>query len=389
MKVTAALVACIFYGCFLPQIVSALEILRTFREPDNRSFQHLRVHPSSGDVYLGGTDRLYRLGPDLSLSQSVTTGPREDNPSCPPPPLPCQFHRVPTSAYTKALLVDDQADEIIVCTSLYHGQCQTFRSSNITLSLGFSRRPVVPSDPASSCVVFSSTARKSLIFLPDKDHIHGRNYSSSLSYSSRPSGRPFRSDRVLYVGAEYSNLGNDRKRRHLVPSISRRMLPSWRLASRDSEGASHFLVRPEYRDIFRIEFVYGFTRRGFAYFLTTQPESVTASASSRRVTRLSRICEADRYFRSYVEIPLACHGEGGLSSLIARAASVTDDGDSLIMSFSSQNTSTTEEKVSSSVCVFSMEELDRAFNTTVEDCYRGRSHLGPQHYHPRQKCTRT
>ncbi|GFS09139.1 plexin-A2-like [Elysia marginata] len=337
--------------CLIPQFITALEILRTFREPEDRPFQRLAVHPRTGDVYVGGTDRLHRLGSDLSLLQSAATGPREDNPDCPPPLLPCDLPRVNTPALTKALLVDGQKDVVVLCTSLFHGQCQTLRGSNITLSTGFSTQPVVPNDAASSCVIFLKP---------------GEDAGSS--------------PQVLYVGAEYSSLGN-RKYRDLVPSLSRRLLPSLELAYRDADGSSRLTVLPEQRENFKIEFVYGFHHEGFAYFLTTQPKS---KQSSQVVTRLARICEADNYFRSYVEIPLECGDAGVVSDFIARAAAVTADRESLVVSFSSQGS-----KKSSKVCNFSIEDLNVAFNTTVEDCYSGRGHVGPQHYHKRQGCKQT
>ncbi|KAK3804123.1 hypothetical protein RRG08_047200 [Elysia crispata] len=365
------ILALLYLTSFFLQLVPALEIVRTFREPEDHPFQRLAVHPGTGDVYVGGTDRLHRLGPDLTLLQSAATGPREDNPECPPPLLPCDLPRVNTPALTKALLVDGEKDEVVLCTSLFHGQCQTLRGSNITKSTGFSSQPVVPNDDASSCVMFLA---------PQKDA--GTVDIGDGKAGSSPSGKRSPSaPRVLYVGAEFSNLGN-RKYRDLVPSLSRRLVPSLELAHRDSNGSSRINVRPARRENFPIKFVHGFHHGGFAYFLTTQHKS--EQSPSERVTRLGRICEGDDYFRSYVEIPLECGKTGVTPDLIARAAATTTDEDIFLVSFSPQGSDK-----SSQMCAFSLEDLDNAFNVTVKNCYAGKGHVGPQHYHERQACKQT
>lgn len=366
LRLAASLVlSTVFLICFIPDHCTALEILRTFREPQDRPFQRLAVHPRTGDVYVGGTDRLHRLGSDLSLLQSAATGPREDNPECPPPLLPCELPRVSTPALTKALLVDGNKDEVVLCTSLFHGQCQTLRGSDITLSTGFSSQPVVPNDADSTCVMFLT---------------HRQDAGAYVSNHTDSSALSTAGPRKLYVGAEFSSLGN-RKYRDLVPSLSSRLVPSLDLASRDVDGSSRLTVRPEHRENFKIKFVHGFHREGFAYFLTTQAKS--EQSASQRVTRLARICDGDSYFRSYVEIQLECSDPGKNSDSIARAAIATSDVESLVISFS-QDSGTT-----SSLCTFSMVDLDITFNSTVEECYAGRGHVGPQHYYARQACIQT
>ncbi|RUS75193.1 hypothetical protein EGW08_017052 [Elysia chlorotica] len=245
----------------------------------------------------------------------------------------------------------------MLCTSLFHGQCQTLRGSNITKSTGFSSQPVVPNDAGSSCVMFLG---------PQHDT------ASPDSGDSKPAA-----PRVLYVGAQFSSLGN-RKYRDLVPSLSRRLLPSLELAHRDSNGSSRLSVRRAQRDSFPIQFVHGFHRGGFAYFLSTQP------GGSQRGARLGRICEGDNYFRSYVEIPLECGAPGLTPDLVAGAAAVTADGGSLVVAFSPSGGGGPSQ-----LCAFSLEDLDRAFNGTVASCYAGQGHVGPPHYRERQACEKT
>jgi len=85
-------------------------------------FEHLVIDVRTGRLYVGATNRLYQLdGERLAVEAAVTTGPRPDNPLCPPPPS-ADCHdaaRQPTDAVTKALALDPHDDRLIVCTNLF------------------------------------------------------------------------------------------------------------------------------------------------------------------------------------------------------------------------------------------------------------------------------
>ena len=45
-------------------------------------FSNLAVDKNTGRVYIGAVNKMYQLSPDLELTKSATTGPKEDSPLC-------------------------------------------------------------------------------------------------------------------------------------------------------------------------------------------------------------------------------------------------------------------------------------------------------------------
>lgn len=332
--------------CLL-ELVSSLQVLHTFRDPEDHSFQRLAVHYSTGAVYIGATNRIHRLTANLSLIQSAATGPRMDNPECPPPIMPCGKPKTPLDSLVKGLVIDSDNDAVILCTSLFHGSCQVLKLSNITSMSSYTQKPVVPNDE-SSCVMFLAPGAM-----------------------QEPS---------LYIGAEYSSLG-DEAYRDLVPSISSRRLNTLELVHRDSQGGTRMAVKPELRAEFKIKFISGFSYQGYVYFITTQPKS---PKSKEMASRISRLCAGDRYFRSYIEIPLECQDGLSANPVVAQAASRMDD-DGLVVSFSPDSSSGSG---ASALCLYRMENIDKAFADTIENCYNGQGKVGPAHYETERTCVR-
>ncbi|CAG5114962.1 unnamed protein product, partial [Candidula unifasciata] len=333
--------------CLL-DLVLPLTILHTFRDPEDNSFQLMALHDSTGALYIGATNRLHKLTSDLNLIQSAATGPREDNPECPPPILPCEKPKMATDSLTKGLVIDSDHDSVILCTSLFHGSCQILKLSNITSVTSFAQKPSVPND-GSSCVMFLAPGPQN--------------------------------ETSLYIGAEYSPVG-DEAYRDLVPSISSRDLKTLELAYRDKEGGTKMSIKQDIRSEFKVRFVAGFSYSGYVYFITVQPKGLK---SKEKVTRIIRLCQGDRYFRSYIEIPLECQDTSSSSTIVAQAASQMEDG-RLVVSYSPDGSSV---RASSSVCVYRLEDIDLMFAQTVQDCYNGQGKVGPDHYETIRTCMRT
>lgn len=224
----------------MPPASRALETLLTFRDPEGNPFQQLAIDDLTGSVYVGATNRLHRLTPGLSLLQSAATGPREDNPDCPPPLLPCSEPKTLRDGVTKGLVVDYSDGTLILCTTLYHGSCQKLALANITHVARLIHKPLVPNDASASCVLFIG-----------------------------PGPGTAEPRQALYVGAEYSSLGS-KAYRDLVPSVSSRELSDLELSFRDKDGGTKKAIKEALREAFRVRHVRGFALGGFAYFLTVQ-----------------------------------------------------------------------------------------------------------------------
>ena len=75
------------------------------------------------------------------------------------------------------------------------------------------------------------------------------------------------------------------------------------------------------RGTFPINYVYGFSSRGFSYFITVQKKS-TANPKPF-ITKLVRVCQRDVNYHSYVEVPSICQSESGYDYNLAQAAQGT------------------------------------------------------------------
>ena len=91
--------------------------------------QHFVVDTETNNsyVYVGGTNRLYQLTSDLRLIRSIETGPKEDNPNCPPPSDKCEcfgsnckdFDKTLMNSISKGLVIDYRGERLISCTNLF------------------------------------------------------------------------------------------------------------------------------------------------------------------------------------------------------------------------------------------------------------------------------
>ncbi|KAK6175621.1 hypothetical protein SNE40_014038 [Patella caerulea] len=324
----------------------ALKILHSFRDPDSNQFTKLVINKQTGNVFLGALNRLHKLTPNLEIKHSASSGPRMDNPKCPPPIMPCSEDKGELNSQIKGLVIDYSSNSLIMCSSLFHGSCQILALNNITHVKKFVHRPLVPNNHL-SCFMF---------------------IAPSINNSQ-----------ALYIANTYSNYGN-KAYRDLVPSISSNQLDSLDLMYRDSQGATKLSIRKQYRKNFIVRHLYGFSSGNFVYFVTLQKEK---PGSKKFVTRINRLCQKDKYFRSFVEVPLQCEGPSG------EAYDILDGGhfsnDVLYASFS--DTFNTNANTKAAICKYSIQEIDAMFDETVTNCYQGNGKIGPEHYIQKHDCS--
>jgi plexin A len=83
-------------------------------------FANLVVNKVTGFVYVGAVNKLYQLSPDLKLTVSAVTGPKEDSPFCSVlPDCPHSHEKKLTNNVNKALVVDYAESRLIECGSLF------------------------------------------------------------------------------------------------------------------------------------------------------------------------------------------------------------------------------------------------------------------------------
>uniref|UniRef100_A0A8D3CNV9 Sema domain-containing protein n=1 Tax=Scophthalmus maximus TaxID=52904 RepID=A0A8D3CNV9_SCOMX len=110
------------------------QTLNTFQsERREWSLNHLTVHQSSGALYVGAVNRIYKLSANLTLLVSHDTGPEYDNKACYPPLIvqPCSEPLASTDNVNKLLLIDYSHNRLLACGSLYQGVCKLMRLDDL------------------------------------------------------------------------------------------------------------------------------------------------------------------------------------------------------------------------------------------------------------------
>lgn len=373
------------YLCALGVHCGASELGDEFMDASNAgSFQHLVADVLSGKVYVGATNQLYQLSANLSLERAVETGPKEDNPNCPPPPsseCPCsgqnckEFEKMPMDSVNKVLLIDYRGERLISCINLFQGHCEKHLLKNINLTDPPVWKMLVPNDEDSSVVMFVA-----------------------------PGAPNPASTEVLYVAATRSTKGMTAYK-DIVPAICTRNLQDLDLVSDDILTPSRIDIEVQQRDQFRVDYVHGFGSLGFSYFLTVQKVAVITD-SERYVTQVARICQNDKSLYSYTEVPLECHASGVHYNVLTAAyvvhpgadlakslglphvAPLTDMEHTLVAVFSNQ-TQSRAASASSAMCVYPLRDVRRKFTETIQRCFHGIGNTGPDHFVQPKACLST
>lgn len=103
-------------------------------------------------IYVGARNALYQLSPELQLERHHPTGPHSDSADC-SARASCQASAVrrSTNQFAKALVIDREARQLILCGSLFQGACTRHRLGNISEEIVMPHRePVAANDERTS-----------------------------------------------------------------------------------------------------------------------------------------------------------------------------------------------------------------------------------------------
>ncbi|KAB5546494.1 hypothetical protein PHYPO_G00072730 [Pangasianodon hypophthalmus] len=341
--------------------------------PEKRewSFNHLTVHQTTGALYIGAVNRVYKLSGNLTLLVSHDTGPEDDNKACYPPLIvqPCSEPLVSTNNVNKLLLIDYSQNRLLACGSLYQGVCKLLRLDDLFILVEPSHK---------------------------KEH-----YLSSVNQTGTMYGVIVPSqgkDGTLFIGTAVDG------KQDYFPTISSRKLP------RDPESSamldyelhtdfvsslikipSDTLALVSHFDIY---YIYGFASGNFVYFLTVQPETpengMASSGSSNDlfyISRIVRLCKDDHKFHSYVSLPIGCV-RNGIEYRLLQAAYLAKPGRVLATSL---NISATDDVLfaifskgqkqyhrppdDSALCVFTIKDINARIKERLQSCYQGEGNL--------------
>ena len=317
------------------------------QDPDNAlvPLQRMVLDESTGSIYVGSKNRLYKLSSNLQIELENITGPVEDNQKCPPPPRNCSIDLVKESTdnFNKVLVVNADSNQLITCGSVYQGICQVQRLNDLSL-VEEPLREVVTNTEEGTNVAFIAPG---------------------------PSG----SGNLLYTAASDAPWLRD------VPTVSKRVLDR-------STGQSTFYPIAEKRipqntfdetapdNIFDINYMYGFSSGQFSYFIATQLEDFRVNHSPL-YTKIVRLCQEENIeeIYSYIELPLVCKDSNNVNYNQAKSAYVSkvgtalyeagvpQDDDVLFVTFSQDSSGG-----KSIVCMYPIRTINDGFLARVSDC---------------------
>ncbi|XP_018104643.1 plexin-A2 isoform X2 [Xenopus laevis] len=333
------------------------------------TFSHLTVHQTTGAVYVGAVNRIYKLSGNLTLLVSHNTGPGEDNKSCYPPQnvQPCSEPRTLTNNVNKLLIIDYAENRLLACGSLYQGVCKLLRLDDLFILV----EPSHKKEHYLSSVNETGTMYGVIV--------HSEGQDGKLFIGTAVDGKqdyfPTLSSRKLPRDPESSTMLDYELYSDFVSSLIK--IPSDTLAL-----VSHF-------DIF---YVYGFSSGNYVYFLTVQPETPEGISSNSAndlfyTSRIVRLCKNDPKFHSYVSLPIGCTKNGVEYRLLqaayltkpgatlARSLKITTQDDVLFAIFSKGQKQYHHPPDDSTLCVFTIKTINLLIKERLQSCYQGEGHL--------------
>ncbi|XP_072512607.1 plexin-A2 [Salminus brasiliensis] len=341
--------------------------------PERRewSFNHLTVHQTTGALYIGAVNRVYKLSGNLTLLVSHDTGPEDDNKACYPPLIvqPCTEPLVSTNNVNKLLLIDYSHNRLLACGSLYQGVCKLLRLDDLFILVEPSHKKEhylssVNQTGTMYGVIVPSQGRDGTLFI-------GTAVDGKQDYFPTISSRKLPRDPESSAMLDYE-LHTD-----FVSSLIK--IPSDTLAL-----VSHF-------DIY---YIYGFSSGNFVYFLTVQPETpengMASSGSSNDLfytSRIVRLCKDDHKFHSYVSLPIGCVRNGVEYRLLqaaylakpgrvlATSLNISSTDDVLFTVFSKGQKQYHRPPDDSALCLFTIKDINARIKERLQSCYQGEGNL--------------
>ncbi|XP_041350001.1 plexin-A2-like isoform X2 [Gigantopelta aegis] len=337
---------------------------------DPIQLNHLTVNTETRDLYVGAVNHIFHLTDNFTVLETAETGPRNDNPNCPPVTQlgKCSYPQTPTDSHNKALMIDYTNRRLIVCSTLFHGHCEKRYLDNITATDNVANyEPCVANNAQASTVAFIA---------------HG---PKEENLQQQPM--------VLYIAATYTTTGLPIYREK-VPAFCSRSLDSFRLVKK-AFRSTKIEIELQQRDTFPVHYVYGFASGKFSYVVSVQRQNVQ---QQNYISKLLRVCQNDPRFYSYVEVELKCNIKnvtynlvqaaymGKAGSSLAASLGVDTTEDVLYAVFSLGKPNSPEPLSESVLCVYPRRVIVRTFTGNIQSCFKGVGNTGPDHIVVPQPC---
>ena len=309
-------------------------------------------------IFIGGKNLLLKASSTLNELKRITTGPKPDSKECLKSQEGCTLEN--TDNRNKILLIDSRNKKLITCGNLTHGVCQGRNLETLSVEISNTKEYVVSNSDLPSVAVIG----------PSWDH----------------------GKRALYVATSWDG------KTYGSGTLSFLISPKPSVSTRNIDGSNVFAVSSnspldgysylQFTDLnYLVNYVYGFTLGGFTYFVSVQEttESYTQKRNPKVFsTFIIRICQRDKNYLSYLELPLECKGTNGTNFNIGTSAYLTKPGnffakssgiqasdEVLVVTFVQTNGDWNDHASKSGVCFYPVKEINEKLAADQKKCADG------------------
>ena len=309
-------------------------------------------------IFIGGKNLLLKASSTLNELKRITTGPKMDYKTCLESRPDCAPEN--TDNRNKILLVDSRNKKLITCGSLKHGVCQGRNLETLSVEISNNNIYVVSNSDLPSVAVIG----------PSWDH-GKRAFYVATSWDGKT------------YGSGTLNFLIDPK-----PSVSTRNIDGSNVFAVSSNSPLDGYSYLQFTDLnYLVNYVYGFTLGGFTYFVSVQ--ETTESYNQKKnpkvfSTFIIRICQRDKNYFSYLELPLECKGTNGTNFNIGTSAYLTKPGnffatssgiqasdEVLVVTFVQTNGGWNDPASKSGVCFYPVKEINEKLAADQKKCADG------------------
>ena len=309
--------------------------------------------------FIGGKNVILKVSPTLKELKRITSGPSPDYIKCLGSQPYCAQEM--TDNRNKILLIDSANKKLITCGSFKHGVCQG--RSLETLSVEISNNNEI------QYVVSNSDLPSVAVIGPSWDG------KLALYIATSWDGKTYGSKSFVFLIDPMS-------------AVSTRNIDGSNVFAVSSNSALDGHSFLQFTDLnYLVKYIYGFSLGGFTYFVSVQ--ETTESYNQKKnpkvfSTFIIRICQRDKNYFSYLELPLECKGTNGTNFNIGTSAYLTKPGnffakssgiqasdEVLVVTFVQTNGGWDDSASKSGVCFYPVKEINEKLAADQRKCADG------------------
>ena len=318
---------------------------------------NIDIDNETNSIFIGGKNIILKASSTLRELKRIASGPLEDYIDCLESQPDCPQER--TDNRNKILLIDSANKKLITCGSFKHGVCQGRSLETLSVEISNNNEYVVSnSDLPSVAVIGPRWDGKLALYIATS--WDGKTYGSPiLNFLINPK-----------------------------PAVSTRNIDGSNVFAVSSNSALDGYSYLQFRDLnYLVNYIYGFTLGDFTYFVSVQ--ETTESYNQKKnpkvfSTFIIRICQRDKNYFSYLELPLECKGTNGTNFNIGTSAYLTKPGkffatssgiqasdEVLVVTFVQTNGGWNDPASKSGVCFYPVKEINEKLAADQKKCANG------------------